>query len=368
MGTKDVIQAVSIVPGNMAAASRLNSYGQMFDLYHINMLKVHYRPTVGTSQPGKLIMGVDYDSVSSNTTTSQVLALRPGFSGPLYIPNTIVLDPARLNKQRWIRTFNGTSMESSAGTICWVQTTVDAPGDVWIEYDITFTSPRLKSVSSSVFAKFPIVPDPSATGDGRFCTTGDLCYIDRAVQPPLQPLKVVLAGPGYYGFVASSNETAPGKQLTVLQNEVVANANKSGLFNAYRIDYDRATTSFADNISAVFYLIEVTTAQWARASVNALRNIYVIGSAANYFTGIILGTAALWRYNGAFPVPNGLHMLNRPPAIEARITVAEGEELATLMERASMHTIAEETSDDDQESVVELTVAPSTGSHRPKRV
>jgi len=142
--TTKTVEKVVFIPGS-SGISRLDAYAKLFDLYRIKSCRVMFRSTCSSNTNGRMVLGCDYDASSVPNTTSQVDDLRPSVSTNTWQSSEIVINPERANKQYWLRTNQGQSNVEQAAFVASYYSTAPTdiiPGDIWIEYDLEFTSPK----------------------------------------------------------------------------------------------------------------------------------------------------------------------------------------------------------------------------------
>lgn len=141
---QDTVTTYTFVPGG-SSLTRVDAYGKLFDLYRVESLSIEYVPSAGTNNNGRTVIGIDYDTLSNNTTTASVNVLNPLISTPIWQEGQVSLSPERMNKQFWLRTSNTVSPSAAAFAACSYVTGATSGvvgGQIWVRYRIRFTSPR----------------------------------------------------------------------------------------------------------------------------------------------------------------------------------------------------------------------------------
>jgi len=115
---------------------------------------VLYKPACATTQAGRVVLAIDYDSVKTPTSVAELIPMQPQARPQAFTAASVRVDPSRANKQFWLRTANGTIGETSAFTLMWtaVLGTAAVVGEVWVRYEVEFTNPR--AVAPSFISTF----------------------------------------------------------------------------------------------------------------------------------------------------------------------------------------------------------------------
>jgi hypothetical protein len=133
----------SFYPGNSGLA-RLDQFGQMFELWKVKKLRLHYIPSVGSTQSGMVHMGVDFDNRELPSTPQGVSILEPSTHGAVWKDNSLGIPIERVQRTKWMYTNAGGSVSPETGTgfavVVSTTGTVDA-GEVWLDYEIEFVGP-----------------------------------------------------------------------------------------------------------------------------------------------------------------------------------------------------------------------------------
>jgi hypothetical protein len=106
-----------------------------------------YKPAVGTTQAGVVHFGIDFDRLRSPVTDEGVLSLQPNASVPVWKDHAIVVPPNRMMRQNWLYTNTAGTRNESAFSLFYISTGVTNAGEFWVEYDVTFMSPRLSTLN-----------------------------------------------------------------------------------------------------------------------------------------------------------------------------------------------------------------------------
>lgn len=144
-------------PGSTGMAN-LDAKAQMYEMYRLRgPVHVTYKPAVGTTVAGQLVMGVDYDPSDAALTFQATAALSPKAVSPVWRDSSLTIPPGRAMKQKWLytdtqstfsRSTQGTDLqfdlrpETAAFGLQVTSTGVGNVGTLWVEYNIEFCSPR----------------------------------------------------------------------------------------------------------------------------------------------------------------------------------------------------------------------------------
>lgn len=148
VGQTSTVESRIFFPGN-SGISRLDSFANLFELYRINSARIYYKTATGTTQSGMLHVGVDYDSKEIPTTVAGVAVLYPSFTIPIWSESSLSVQPDRANRAKWMFTFAGGQSHQDMGVGFAVLSGLAAspgaielvPGEIWIDYDITYSGP-----------------------------------------------------------------------------------------------------------------------------------------------------------------------------------------------------------------------------------
>jgi len=133
----------SFIPGNSGLA-RLDQFGQLYDLYRIENVRIEYRTSTGSTQSGMFHMGLDYDSLDQPSTVSGVTALNPVVSVPVWQNAQLRVQVDRAQRQKWLFTYGSTVRPdpgSSTGFSVATYSGLAQAGEIWCEYSVVFASP-----------------------------------------------------------------------------------------------------------------------------------------------------------------------------------------------------------------------------------
>jgi len=161
-------------PGN-SGLTKLDQFGQMYELWRLNRAVVSFRTSTGSTQSGMVHLGLDFDATDIPSSIAGVAGLNPVTKCPVWSDQPmscrVVVPVDRVNRQKWMMTTAGTTpdINSSTGFIACTGTTgPPSAGEIWIDYDIDFAGPvrpgqvtQNRLVSNVVVAKFPVSGIPS---------------------------------------------------------------------------------------------------------------------------------------------------------------------------------------------------------------
>lgn len=122
----------------------LNKIAKAFDRITWHACRVYYRPAVGTTKDGEVLIGVDWDGDKEGQalTKTFVQALTPVNCHPVWQASTLVLPPSRLMSRREYKITPGSDKtddyDTSFGNITWYTAKTTTPvGSLWVEYDVS---------------------------------------------------------------------------------------------------------------------------------------------------------------------------------------------------------------------------------------
>lgn len=128
-----------------AAFPFLKGLGAVFEQSRWDMLKLFYKPAVGTTFGGLVSVGVDWDSTGSQSSRSSVVALTPNFTTPAWCDtekNPLTCKVNQLQARLWFAHNTKVDMIKGPGKIFWAVDATSAAtkttvGEIWVEYRIT---------------------------------------------------------------------------------------------------------------------------------------------------------------------------------------------------------------------------------------
>jgi hypothetical protein len=126
----------------------LDVYAGIFELYRVKRAALQYRTGVGTTVNGIMYVAADYDGNDYPSTVQGVAALNPIVTGPVWKDMTLNLPVTRMNKGNWMYTTANPSSVThpDLGSCCYMLAATNSsqiPGELWLDYEIEFSSPTL---------------------------------------------------------------------------------------------------------------------------------------------------------------------------------------------------------------------------------
>lgn len=137
----------NVVPLAPVSFSWLSTLAKSFDRITWHAATLHYRPAVGTTKDGIVVIGPDWDTEGS-TTKDYVMSATPIVQGPVWQGLNLVLPSARLMTRKEYMTSKPTGVNTDFDVapcdVMWFCSGVDAHvyGQIWVTYDVTFFGTR----------------------------------------------------------------------------------------------------------------------------------------------------------------------------------------------------------------------------------
>lgn len=154
----DVISGVhkyDFYPGK-AGIPQLDRFAGIYENYQLRYLQISYRPSAGTTVPGNLLIGIDYNPNGPDRKAADIALLEPNASGTVFSPTSIRAVINRVMKGKtWLYTaIAGTDDPASKSFCLYVdaQTEASPIGQIWVDYKIAF------STATSGLTSFSPVP------------------------------------------------------------------------------------------------------------------------------------------------------------------------------------------------------------------
>lgn len=142
----DVVKGVhkyEFYPGK-CGIPQLDRFAGIYENYQLRYLEIHYRPSAGTTVPGNLLIGIDYNPNGPERKASDIALLEPNASGTIFTKSSIKAVINRVMKGKsWLYTaIAGTEDPGSKSCCLYVdaQTEASPIGQIWVEYKIAFTT------------------------------------------------------------------------------------------------------------------------------------------------------------------------------------------------------------------------------------
>jgi hypothetical protein len=125
----------------------LDARAGLYEMYKIRGVRFTYRPAVGTTTNGEVLLGIDFDSRDTVATYEGTAALQPKSAGPVWRAFGLSVPPKRAMKQRWLLTSNLQDDAPARGafTLQVTNTAAVNTGTIWCEYMLEFVSPRVQT-------------------------------------------------------------------------------------------------------------------------------------------------------------------------------------------------------------------------------
>lgn len=147
-------QVFQVTPTNASLFTWLSAIAHQYQQYKIHHLNLVFKPILGTDTDGTISMGfyMDPESPPAFSKTS-LLNLQHSESGPMWIAQQASLDDAELDTRKVFFTSpDEDDRNASTQLLFIVGTSFAVPdtefGELWIEYDIEFSAPRIGTACS----------------------------------------------------------------------------------------------------------------------------------------------------------------------------------------------------------------------------
>ncbi|UHK03278.1 MAG: coat protein [Hangzhou tombus-like virus 2] len=151
-GKTETIDFVDVNPGNTVLGPELHALSKIFSQYRPVKLRFTYEPMVGTTVGGGVTMGLTAPNHKGNLKAfSDIAAMQPNVSGPLYQKRSLVIPKSMLDEKRWYEIDKeAVENDGSPVILCWcvdsdANSSDKAYGRLWVEYEYLFQSFRSTS-------------------------------------------------------------------------------------------------------------------------------------------------------------------------------------------------------------------------------
>jgi len=144
------LTTVVFSPGS-SSLSRLDAIANTFELYRLRRAVLHYQTAVGTTTAGAIYLGVDYDADDLPRDMAGVAALTPVVRMPVWQEGLLAVDVTRAIKgpNMYCKgTADHPGMSKSFAVAIWNTATLDAVGELWIDYEIELIGPTSNQVAT----------------------------------------------------------------------------------------------------------------------------------------------------------------------------------------------------------------------------
>lgn len=117
-----------------------------FDQIIWHQARVYYKPAVGTTFGGSLVIGVDWNPAATATTRATVQACSPVMEAAAWQPMQMVLPPARLQSRKFYFLTATAAQDAAPAALlynlkCSTVKEQTFLGDLWLEYRVSLLSP-----------------------------------------------------------------------------------------------------------------------------------------------------------------------------------------------------------------------------------
>lgn len=112
--------------------------------------RLEYRPAVGTMKDGSLVVGIDWNPISSSPDKAKVQSMTPNFQVPVWQKKEMTIPSSRLQSRKFYSTDSSSSTDIIDKVPCevlaYISCTKDAVnkqyfGDIWIHYNVILQGP-----------------------------------------------------------------------------------------------------------------------------------------------------------------------------------------------------------------------------------
>lgn len=128
---------VTVYPGTGSGLAFLKRQAGIFNSYRVLKCKLLYRPQVGTTEAGTVVVGVSYYTVPASADPR---GFHPKMVVPLWQEQSLTLPPGQIMRQRWMET-ESASQDNVMFHINYSCTKADA-GSLYLDYVIELTNPK----------------------------------------------------------------------------------------------------------------------------------------------------------------------------------------------------------------------------------
>lgn len=189
-----------------------------------------YKPAVGSTAAGQVLLGVDYDPADATLTYNSTAALSPKAVCPVWRETSLSIPPGRAMKQKWLYTdASGSRASATEGSdfhfdlrpetaAFGLQVTSTyqsgSPGSLWVEYNLEFCSPR----QPMKIANAAVLTQPNGSEPNNATTTLNLTLAS--------PTANLLLGSSGIQYVLMTGKPNPGRMAQLLATGVRVVSNK----------------------------------------------------------------------------------------------------------------------------------------------
>jgi hypothetical protein len=155
--TSNVSSVVSgiFVPGT-SGIPVLDSIAKTFDRYRISSICIHFRTSLGTTNNGSIVLGVDWNADNNPPAFPEgIESFYPNIRGPVWKDLDLPIPSDRLMSRTFYKIPTGTlqgvvlfdcaPFQFHAGIECEATYQI---GEIWVSYDVTFDGPQVPNVGT----------------------------------------------------------------------------------------------------------------------------------------------------------------------------------------------------------------------------
>jgi len=191
----------------------LNSVASRYDQYRLVSCGVEYRTACGTTTAGDIVMGIDYNTKTTNTSFAAVSVLQPHWAGAVWTNGNLRVGISEAMKgMLWRQTRNDDPDAASAFQLAWNCTTAQTGmvGRIWIHYKVELSTPLAPgSASGGLVGISNAVVVASGDATALLAAQGDVVVSEGAPREVTQFVTLV------NGPIEGGSQIIPGEPFTV---------------------------------------------------------------------------------------------------------------------------------------------------------
>lgn len=244
------VNKYTFVPGS-SGIPHLDRFGQIHESAQVRHFKIMYRPSAGTTVPGNLTLGVDYQP-ENERKPSDIKMLDTNVSGTIFTQASLRLIVNRMQKNvSWLGTASAANPHQFFALYVDADTDADKIGQIWVSYKVAFSDPTSPSGPALLNKQNIASITSTLTSDITIDQPNVLQITHEAndfisVNEPTHPVEIDDEGTNYQTKLDIDQTMPVGSDFTIGSSHSVPNTLAT---HAYRASPPKITFKYSDGTS-----------------------------------------------------------------------------------------------------------------------
>lgn len=244
------VNKYTFTPG-ASGIPHLDRFGQIHESAQVRHFKIMYRPSAGTTVPGNITLGVDYQP-ENDRKPNDIKMLDTNVSGTIFTQASLRLIVNRMQKNvSWLGTASAANPHQFFALYVDADTDADKIGQIWVSYKVAFSDPTSPS-GPALLNKQNIASITSTLTSDIAIDQPNILQITHdsndfiSVNEPTHPTTIDEAGTNYQTKLDIDQSMPTGSEFTVGSTHSVPSSFAS---HAYRASPPKITFKYSDGTS-----------------------------------------------------------------------------------------------------------------------